>query len=74
MPPRARVDARVLDQLRKRAENDRMPADLRLAALAAIPRSLGKLKPNAFSFVLKHLDRDRELASRPVLWPTEANP
>jgi putative membrane-bound dehydrogenase-like protein len=64
LPRNVRPDARVIVQLRRLAENERGAAELRLAALAAVPGSPGKLQPGLFSFVLKHLHRDQDVAAR----------
>ncbi len=56
--------ARVAEQLRRLAENERNPGDVRLAALAAVPGSPGKLQPGLFTFVLKNLDREADVADR----------
>jgi putative heme-binding domain-containing protein len=64
MPANPGVAGEVIEQLRKRAADEKMPAGLRLAALSAVPRSIGKVGPGLFSFVLGHLDGERGVVER----------
>jgi putative heme-binding domain-containing protein len=50
--------------LRKIGDDAKAPADVRLAALAAVPGGLGEVPPPLFAFVREHLDREQLVAVR----------
>jgi putative membrane-bound dehydrogenase-like protein len=64
LPANVHPGAGVIEQLRQLSAGEKTAADVRLAALAALPRAIGKLQPRLFSFVLEHLDRDCAVAAR----------
>jgi putative membrane-bound dehydrogenase-like protein len=64
LPRNVRPGATVIEQLRKVADNGATPAGVRLAALAAVPGSPGKLRPELFHFVLQNLGNNHEVAPR----------
>ncbi len=61
--PRQKAEA-VVAALRKIGDDSKAPADVRLAALAAVPGGLGEVPPTLFDFLRGHLDREQLVAVR----------
>jgi putative membrane-bound dehydrogenase-like protein len=60
----AKGGAALGDELRLIAKTDRYPADIRLAALAALPAGAETLLPSSFAFLLGQLAADRPASIR----------
>jgi putative heme-binding domain-containing protein len=61
--PRQKSEA-VVAALRKIGDDAKAPADVRLAALAAVPGGLGAVSAPLFVFLREHLDREQLVAVR----------
>jgi putative heme-binding domain-containing protein len=61
--PRQKAES-VVAALRKIGDDAKAPADVRLAALAAVPGGLGEVPAPLFAFLRAHLDREQLVAVR----------